>query len=188
MPEYYPLFDSTSGKPLFNMDGAPVFARVRSGYISFSFSITGTCEATNHHPGGTQTYSFDGRFTRTSWKEFTNNVPVGGFWAPCLGIGNDFWGYPTYVQLHFDAFYLVYISKTVGWRLLVETSFFCFSIIDGTHYGWGACSDSSEYFKSARVLIPDGTYDKGPPTGNGSDYPGFSLTVPDSVSLVFHET
>jgi len=188
MPEYYPLFDSTSGKPLFNMDGAPVFARVRSGYISCSISVTGTCAATNRYPGGTQTYSFDGIFTRTSWKNFTSNVPP-TLDAPYLFIGNDdYWGYPTYVRLRCTDFYMTYVSKTVGWRLTFKPWFFRYSLIDGIYHGNGGCFERFEYFKSDRILIPDGTYDRVPATDAGSYDDGFSLTVPDSVSLVFHET
>ena len=169
------------------MAGAPVFARVRSGYISCSISVTGTCTANNYYPGGTQTYSFDAIFTRKSYREFTSNV-TSGIDTPYLFVGNDYWGYPTYVKLYCASFYMIYDSKTLGWCLTFFTQFRRYTLRNGTYCRIDGCYEHREYFKSSRIPIPDGTTYNNLETVDFHYDPGFSLTVPDSASLVFNES
>jgi len=185
MPDYYPLFN-VDGKPVFNLSGQRVFARVRPGSIAVSTEVSGTCTASGSIPGGTQSYTFSAVLTRSSYTGFLSSLNDGAS-APYLFIGSDN-GKSFYVRLICFLHNFLYVSKSVGWRFKIAIGFSRFYLLNGNYYQHSGCHESFYYHKEAQVYIPEGTTVQQSPQGDHYYDSGFSLSIESTQSLVFNES
>lgn len=186
MPDYFPLFDSTSGKRVFNATGMPVFARVRSGNAGVPITITSeiTSAFFPGTPTGTSVVNNTFSLARISYGTFSSFSPssTSEHIYQITNIGQDSGGTTWYLTATIFGLSLSYNATDNRMQFVVN---FGVKMSTFPTYGVGGFQDnfSKTLYKTSNVYFPEGDYTTPSPTGGTIDGMTATISIPSSVTF-----
>lgn len=189
MPDYKPLFNSSTGKRVFNAAGAPVFAYVRAGSLSLPISVVCSCYEREVIPGplapaGSITITQNLSLARSGYSTFANYT--NSTWSAWQYIGTADNGTQWYIR---GMITFVQVSYSSGFRVQVQANVARGYLSGGTIYAWDAYMSGPAAFpyltKTSGIYLPDGDYSVSPNTITAANgYHSLTVTVPATATFV----